>query len=89
VFIVETLVFLQKPSKGKKPRYDFIPMKYLEEVLADLKDKILIVPNPQPIRVDSNEIDIKKQGRRKKQRSPDINFKNKRPGRLISRTLRN
>jgi hypothetical protein len=33
----------------------------LEEVLDDLKDKILTVPNPEPIQVDSNEIDIKKQ----------------------------
>jgi hypothetical protein len=57
--------------------------------LDDLKDKILVVPNPEPIQVDLNELEIKKQGRRKIQRSPDINFKNKRHGRLISRTLRN
>jgi hypothetical protein len=80
VSIVETPVVLQNPSKGNKPRCDFIPKKSLEEVLDDLKDKILTVPNPEPIQFDSNEIDIKKQGRRKKQRSPNINFKNKRLG---------
>jgi hypothetical protein len=63
--IDKTPVVLQKPSKGKKPRCDFIPRKSLEEVLDDLKDKILTVPNPEPIRVDLNEIDIKKQGRQR------------------------
>jgi hypothetical protein len=49
VSIDKTPVVLQKPSKGKKPRCDFIPRKSLEEVLDDLKDKILTVPNPEPI----------------------------------------
>jgi hypothetical protein len=42
-----------------------------------------------PIQVDLNELDFRKMGRQKKWRSPEINFKNKIPGRLISRTLRN
>jgi hypothetical protein len=58
--IDQTPVVIQEPSKGKKPKHDFIPRKSLEEVLDDLKDKILVVPNPEPIRVDSNEIDINK-----------------------------
>jgi hypothetical protein len=67
----------------------FCSQKIFEEVLDDLKDKILIVPNPEPIQVDLNEPTVKKKGRHKKQSSPDINFKNKRPGRLISRKMRN
>jgi hypothetical protein len=46
VSTVETLVVIQKPSKSNKLRCDFIPRKYLEEVLADLKDKTLTVHNP-------------------------------------------
>jgi len=87
--IDQNSVVIQKPPKGKKLRCDFVPRKSLEEVLVDLKDKILIVINPEPIQVGSNEIDIKKQARWKKQRNPYINFKNKRPGQLISQTLRN
>jgi hypothetical protein len=87
--IDQTPVVIQKPSKGKKPKHDFIPRKYLEEVLDDLKDKILTVPNPEPIQIDLNEPTVKKKGRHKKQSSPDINFKNKRHGRLISRKMRN
>jgi hypothetical protein len=63
VSIAKTHVVLQKPSKGKKLRYDFIPRKSLEEVLDDLKDKNLVVPNPKPIQVDLNELDIKKWGK--------------------------
>jgi hypothetical protein len=87
VSIAETHVVLQRPSKGNKLRCDFIPRKSLEEVLDYLKDKRLVVPNPEPIRID--ELEITKHGRRKIQRSPDIDFKIKRPGQLISRTLRN
>ena len=57
--------------------------------MDDVKDKILTVPNLEPIWVDSNEMNIKKLGRQKKQQIPDINFENKRHCRLISRTLRN
>jgi hypothetical protein len=67
----------------------FYSKKSLEDVLDNLKDKVLVVPSPEPVMVDLNEVKIKKQGRRKTQRIPDIDFKNKRPGRLISRMLRN
>jgi hypothetical protein len=60
VSVIKTHVVFHKSSKGKKPRCDFIPRKPLEEVLDDLKDKILVVPNPEPIRVDLNELEIKK-----------------------------
>jgi hypothetical protein len=65
--IEETPAVLQNPAKVKKPRCNFIPRKSLEEVLDDVKDKILTVPNLEPIWVDSNEMNIKKLGRQKKQ----------------------
>jgi hypothetical protein len=39
--------------------------------------------------VDINEIKTKKQGKHKTQRVPDIDFKNKRNDRLLSRMVRN
>jgi hypothetical protein len=89
VSITKIPVVLHRSSKGKKPRHDFIPKKSLEDVLDDLKEKVFVVPSPEPVLVDLNEVEIMKHGRRKIQRSRDINFKNKRLGRLISRTLRN
>jgi hypothetical protein len=89
VSITKTLVVFHKSSKGKNLRRDFIPKKSLEGVLDNLKDKVLVVPSSEPVMVDLNEVKIKKHGRRKTQRIPDIDFKNNRPGRLIFRTLRN
>jgi hypothetical protein len=63
VSITKTPVVFHKFTKGKKPRHDFIPKKYLEDVLYDLKDKVIVVPDPEPIQVDLNELEIKKQGR--------------------------
>jgi hypothetical protein len=61
----------------------------LEEILDDLKDMIPTVPTHQSIRVVLKETSIKKKSRFKKQSSPDVNFTNKRPGRLLSIKLRN
>jgi hypothetical protein len=58
--ITKTPVIFHKSSKGKKPRHDFIPKKSLEDVLDDMKDKVLVVPSPEPVMVDLNEVKIKK-----------------------------
>jgi hypothetical protein len=84
----QTSVAIRKPS-GKKPRCDFMPRKSLEEVLDVLKDKIPTVPIHEPTQVVLNKSIVKKNGRHKKQSNPDVNFTNKRPGRLLSRKLRN
>jgi hypothetical protein len=60
--IDQASIAIQNPS-GKKPRCDFYPRKYLEEVLDDLKDMILIVHTHQPIRVVLNESSVKKKRR--------------------------
>jgi hypothetical protein len=86
--IYQTPVFIQKPPKGKKLRCDFVPKKYLEEVLDYQKDKILTIPNHDPIQVDLNEPTVKKKGRHKKQSSPDINCKNKRLDLLVYMKMR-
>lgn len=89
VTIDQTPIVIHKPPKGQKPRCAFTPRKYLKDVLDELKDKILVVSNLEPIRVDLNESTVKKKGRHDKKSSPDINFQNKRPSRLISRKVRN
>jgi hypothetical protein len=63
--------------------------KSLEEVLYVLKDKIPIVPTHEPIQVVLNKSTVKKKGKCEKQSSTNVNFTNKRRGRLLSRKLRN
>jgi hypothetical protein len=89
VLITKTHVDLHKSTKGTHQRCDFIPKKSLEDVLDKLKSKVLVIPNPGQDVVDINEIKTKKQGRHKTQRVPDLDFKNKINGRLLSRMIRN
>jgi hypothetical protein len=58
-------------------------------VLDKLKGKVSVTPNPGQDVVDINEIKTKKQGKHKTQRVLDIDFKNKRNDRLLSRMVRN
>jgi hypothetical protein len=81
-------LFLSRRSY-KKPQCNFIPRKSLEEILDDVKNKVPTVPTHQPIQVVLKESTVKKKRRCKKQSSPYVNFTNKRPGRLLSRKLRN
>ena len=59
-FIDQTPIVIQEPSKSKTPKHDFIPIKSLEEVLVDLKDKTLMVPSPEPIRFYLSEPTVNK-----------------------------
>jgi hypothetical protein len=77
VSITKTLIVFHNSSTGTHQRPDFIPKKSLEDVLDSLKGKVLVVPSPGQVVGDLNESKIKKQGRRKRQRVPDIDFKNK------------
>jgi hypothetical protein len=63
VSITKTPVVFHKSSKGTHQRPDFIPKKSLEDVLDNLKDKVLVVPSPWLVVGDLNESKIKKQGR--------------------------
>jgi hypothetical protein len=58
-------------------------------VLDKLKSKVLVIPNPGQDVVDKNEIKTKKQGKNKTQRVLDIDFKNKRNGRILYRMVKN
>jgi hypothetical protein len=81
-------VAIQNPL-GKNPRYDFMPRKLLEEVIDVLKDRVssaLIVESTQGV---LNKLIVKKNCKHKGQSNSDLSFVNKRPGRLISRNLRN
>jgi hypothetical protein len=60
VSITKTPVVFHKSSKGTHQRHDFIPKKSLEDVLDNLKGKVLVVPSPGPVVGDLNEIKIKK-----------------------------
>ena len=61
----------------------------MEEVLDDLKDRIPIVPTHEPIQVVLNKSIVKKSRKHKEQSNSELNFTNKRPCRLISRSLKN
>ena len=49
VSITKTPIVFHKSSKGTHQRPDFIPKKYLEYVLDNLKDKVLVVPSPKQV----------------------------------------
>jgi hypothetical protein len=66
-----------------------MPKKSLEEVLDVLKDRVCSIPTVEPIQFVPNESVIKKKSRHKEQSNSDLNFSNKRPGRLTSISLRN
>jgi hypothetical protein len=66
-----------------------MPRKSLEEFLDVLKDRVSFVPTHEPTQVVLNKSIVKKNRRHKEQINSDLNFTNKRSGRLISRSLRN
>jgi hypothetical protein len=66
-----------------------MPRKSLEEVLDVLKDRNPPVPINEPTQGVLNKSIVKKNRKHKEQSNSDLNFTNKRPGRLISRSLRN
>jgi hypothetical protein len=67
----------------------FIPKKSLEEVLSHLRDKVHVVPDPVQNSVYEDKIKIKRQSKKNTQRVNDLDFINKRNGRLLSRMTRN
>jgi hypothetical protein len=81
-------VALQTPMV-KKSRCIFSPRKSLEQVVDELKGRISPVLANEPNQNHSNKPTVKKIRKGKKQQSLDLNFMNKRSGRLISRSLRN
>jgi hypothetical protein len=58
--ITKTPVVFHKSSKGTHRRPNFIPKNSLEDVLDNLKGKVLDVPSPGLVVGDSNESKIKK-----------------------------
>jgi len=85
----KTPVDFHKFPRGTHQRHDFVPKKSLEDVLDSLKNKVRVIPNPRQDVVDLNGIKTKKQGREKAQRVPNVDFKNKISGRLLSRMVKN
>jgi hypothetical protein len=64
--IKKTHVVFHKSSRGTHQRRSFVPKKYLEDVLDNMKGKVLVVRSPRMNVLDLNETKIKKHGRRKK-----------------------
>jgi hypothetical protein len=89
VSFTKTPVDLHKSTRGAHQRHDFVPKKYLEDVLDKLKGKVSVIPNPGKEVVDINEIKTEKQGKHKTHRVPDIDFRNKRNDQILSRMVRN
>jgi hypothetical protein len=81
-------IVLETPVVNKIPCM-FSPRKSLEQVVSELKGKSSPVPMNEPNLNNSDKPFIKKVHKGKKQQSLDLNFRNKRSGRLISRNLRN
>jgi hypothetical protein len=79
---------MQNPL-GKEPRYNFVPKKSLEEVIDVLKERVSPAPTVEPTQGFINKSTVKKNHKKKKQGNSDLSFVNKRPGKLISRSLRN
>jgi hypothetical protein len=86
--INKTPVVFHKSSRGTHQRRDFVPKKSLEDVLDNLKGKVLTIPSLGQDVVDLDEIKTKKHGRLKTQRVPDIDYENKRSSRIISRIVK-
>jgi hypothetical protein len=79
---------MQNPL-GKKPRYNFVPKKSLEEVVDVLKERVSPAPAIELTQGLNDKPTVKKNRKKKKQGNSDLSFINKRQGRLISRSLRN
>jgi hypothetical protein len=69
-------------SMGKKPRCIFSPRKSLEQVMDVLKERISPTLAFEPNQGHSDKPTVKKIRKGKKQQSSDLNFMNKRSGRL-------
>jgi hypothetical protein len=89
VSFTKTPVDFHKSSRGTHQRCDFFPKKSLEDVLDNLKGKVLAVPSHWKYVVDLNEIKTKKRGRHKTRRVLDIDFMNKISSRLLYKMVRN
>jgi hypothetical protein len=85
----KTLVDSHQSIRDTHQRHEFVPKKSLEEVLDKLKGKVYVTPNLEKDLVDEKEIQIKRQGKQKTQKVQDLDFKNKRNDRLLSRMTRN
>jgi hypothetical protein len=70
-------------------KHEFIPKKSLEEILSHLRDKAPVTPDPVQNMVSEDKIKIKRQGKKVTQKVNDLDFRNKRNGRLLSRMTRN
>jgi hypothetical protein len=82
------LLSMQNPL-GKKPQYNFVPKKSLEEVVDVLKERVYPSPTIDLTQGLHDKPTVKKNRKKKKQGKSDLSFINKRQGRLISRILRN
>jgi hypothetical protein len=83
-----TSIVVETPVVKKLPCM-FSPRKSLEQVVGELKGKVSPVPTNEPNLNNNDKPVVKKIRKGKKQQSSDLNFRNKRSGRLISRNLRN
>jgi hypothetical protein len=81
-------VDMQNPL-GKKPRYNFLPRKSLEQVIDVLKERVSPTPTIEPNQGFVDKPTIKKNRKKKEHGNSDLSFVNKRPRSLISRSLRN
>jgi hypothetical protein len=61
----------------------------LEEVLSHLRDNAPIAPDPTQNMVNKDTIKIKRESKNNTQRVDDVDFRNKRNGRMLSRMTRN
>ena len=83
-----TSIVDETPVDKKLPSM-FSPKKSLEKVIAELKGKYHPVPMNKSNLNNNDKPVVKKMHKGKKQQNSDLNFRNKRSGQLISRSLRN
>jgi hypothetical protein len=87
--LIEPISVAMQNPLGKKPRYNFVPKKSLEEVVDVLKERVSPAPAIEPTQGLHDKPTVKKNRKKKKQGNSDLSFINKRQARLISRSLRN
>jgi hypothetical protein len=81
-------IVLKAPMVEKSPCI-FSPKKSLEQVVGELKGKASHVLANEPNQNHNDKPTVRKFRKGNKKQSLDLNFMNKRSGRLISRNLRN
>jgi hypothetical protein len=69
--------------------HELFPEKSLEEFMGHIRDKEPIAPNPIKNTVNEEKIKIKRQSKKNTERVNDLDLRNKRNGRLMSRMTRN